>query len=367
MPTTTSRYAGEPPFRHGSAARTGILLANLGTPDEATAPAVRRYLAQFLSDPRVVEIPALLWKPILHGIVLRVRPAKSAAKYASIWTPAGSPLLVWSEKLAVLLRGYLGERGFPVVVRTGMRYGNPSMASRLAELKAEGCSRILVLPLYPQYAGPTTASAFDAVYDWARATRSVPELRFVNRYHDHPGYIDALAASVRAHWQTHGQGERLVLSFHGVPERTLHLGDAYHCECRKTARLLGERLGVPAEKLLVTFQSRFGKAKWLEPYTEPTLKELATGGVTSVDVMCPGFATDCLETLEEIDQEAREAFLAAGGRTFQYIPCLNDRHEWVAGLAAIALQHLQGWAPPPPDAHSLERSRERALSLGASD
>jgi ferrochelatase len=360
-------FAAEPPFRHGSSSRTGILLANLGTPDAPTPAAVRRYLAEFLSDPRVVEIPPLLWKPILHGIVLRVRPAKSAAKYASIWTPEGSPLLVWTEKIAKLLTGYLGERGHRVVVRAAMRYGNPSIASQLDALKADGCGRVLVLPLYPQYAGPTTASVFDAVYAWARTVRSVPELRFVNRYHDDRAYVDALVASVRAHWQTNGQGDRLVLSFHGVPERTLQLGDPYHCECRKTARLLGERLGLAPDRLLVTFQSRFGKAKWLEPYTEPTLRELAASGVKSVDVMCPGFATDCLETLEEIDQEAREAFLAAGGQTFHYIPCLNDRHEWIAALAGVAMRHLQGWPVEPADPAELERSRLRALALGAAN
>jgi protoporphyrin/coproporphyrin ferrochelatase len=358
-------FADEPAHQHGKPPQTGILLANLGTPDAPTPSAVRRYLAEFLSDPRVVEIPPLLWMPILHGIVLRVRPARSAAKYASIWTADGSPLLVWSEKLAKLLTGYLGERGHRVVVRAAMRYGNPSIASRLDALKAEGCRHVLVLPLYPQYAGPTTASVFDAVYDWARRARSVPEFRFVNRYHDDAGYIDALAASVHAHWQREGQGERLVLSFHGVPERTLRLGDAYHCECRKTARLLGERLRVAPERLLVTFQSRFGRAEWLEPYTEPTLRELAASGVKSVDVMCPGFATDCLETLEEIDQEARAAFLASGGEAFRYIACLNDRHEWVDALAAVAIRHLHGWPAGMVDAAEWARSRERALALGA--
>jgi ferrochelatase len=360
-------FAAEPAYRHGSPARTGILLANLGTPDAPTAAAVRRYLAEFLSDPRVVEIPRLVWKPILHGIILRVRPAKSAAKYASIWTPEGAPLLVWTDRLAKLLAGYLGERGRRVEVRTAMRYGAPSIAGGLDALKAAGCARVLVLPLYPQYAGPTTASVIDAVGAWARRTRHVPELRFVNHYHDDRGYIDALVASVRAHWQREGQGERLVLSFHGVPERTLRLGDPYHCECRKTARLLAERLGLPAERVVVTFQSRFGKAKWLEPYTEPTLRRLAASGVKHVDVMCPGFATDCLETLEEIDQEARAAFLASGGQAFGYIPCLNDRHEWVAALAAIALRHLQGWGDEPVDAAELAGSRERALALGAAD
>jgi ferrochelatase len=363
-------FATEPPYRHGSTSATGILLCNLGTPDAPTPAAVRRYLAQFLSDPRVVEIPRLLWWPLLHGIILRVRPAKSAAKYASIWTPEGSPLLVWSQKQAKMLAGYLGERGHRVQVRAAMRYGNPSIASELDALKAAGVARVLVLPLYPQYAGPTSASVFDAVYGWARNARSVPELRFVNRYHDDPLYIEALVASVRAHWQREGQGDKLVLSFHGVPERTLRLGDSYHCECRKTARLLGERLGLGADRLVVTFQSRFGKAKWLEPYTEPTLRELAAAGTKSVDVMCPGFTADCLETLEEIDMEARAAFLESGGQAYRYIPCLNDRHEWIAALAAVAIQHMQGWPVVQDEAASAderERARARALALGATD
>ena len=358
-------FAPEPPYQHGRPAGTAVLLVNLGTPDAATPAALRRYLAQFLSDPRVVEIPRAAWLPILHGIILRVRPAKSAKKYESIWTPEGSPLQVWSTKQATLLRGYLGERGHAVTVRHAMRYGNPSVASVLDELKAAGATRILVLPMYPQYSGPTTASAIDAVGDWARRVRHLPELRFVNRYHDDAGYIEALAQRALAHWQTNGRGERLVLSFHGVPKRTLLLGDPYHCECLVTARLLGERLGLAAKQLVVTFQSRFGKAEWLQPYTEPTLVELAKQGVKSVDVMCPGFTADCLETLEEIDQEARAAFLAAGGDAFEYIPCLNDSHAWIAALAALAIRHMQGWPGATPDAAALAAQKQRALAAGA--
>jgi ferrochelatase len=246
-----------------------------------------------------------------------------------------------------------------------MRYGNPSIASQLDALKAEGATRILVLPLYPQYSGTTTASVFDAVYAWAARTRHVPELRFVNHYHDDAGYIGALAQSVEQHWQAHGQPERLVLSFHGVPERTLHLGDPYHCEARKTARLLAERLGLPDGRCLVTFQSRFGKAKWLEPATEPTLIKLAQEGVRRVDVVCPGFTSDCLETLEEIDQEVREAFLHAGGQAFHYIPCLNTHPAWIDALQHIALNHLAGWPVQPEAPQALAETRARALALGA--
>jgi ferrochelatase len=361
-------FVPEPAHAHGSAGRTALLLVNLGTPDAPQAPAVRRYLAQFLADPRVVEIPRWLWWPILHGIVLRTRPAKSAAKYASIWTSEGSPLQVWSEKQAKLLLGSLGERGHRVLVRHAMRYGEPSIASELDALKAEGATRVLILPLYPQYSGTTTASVFDAVADWARRTRAVPELRFVNHYHDEPLYIEALAQRLQRHWAEHGLPERLLLSFHGVPRRTLLLGDPYHCECRKTARLLGERLGIEPARLLVSFQSRFGRAEWLQPYTEPTLRALAKQGVKRVDVACPGFTTDCLETLEEIAQEGRAAFLSSGGREFHYVPCLNDDPAWIRALAAIAERHLAGWPTreltPRPE---LQAQRERALALGAPD
>jgi ferrochelatase len=359
-------FRPEPEHTHGQPAKTAVLLCNLGTPDEATPAAVRRYLAEFLGDARVVEIPKPLWWLILHGIILRVRPAKSAAKYASIWTAEGSPLKVWTKKQATLLRGFLGERGHHVEVRYAMRYGNPSIASQLDALKAEGATRILIVPLYPQYSGTTTASVMDAVYDWGKRVRHLPELRFINRYHDDPGYIAALATSVRQHWMAHGQPDKLVMSFHGVPERTLHLGDPYHCECHKTGRLLAEALGLEKNRYAVTFQSRFGKAKWLQPYTEPTLVALAQSGVKRVDVMCPGFTSDCLETLEEINMEAREAFLHAGGSGFNYIPCLNDRNEWIRTLADLSERHLSGWpTPTPPDEAAARETLARAIGMGA--
>jgi len=361
-------FATEPPYQHGQPARTAVVLCNLGTPDAPTAPALRRYLAEFLSDPRVVEIPRLLWWPILHGVILRVRPAKSAAKYASIWLPEGSPLKVWTEKQAKLLQGHLGERSHHLAVRYAMRYGNPSIASVLDELKAEGVTRVLLLPAYPQYSGTTTASVIDAVTAWSGRQRHVTELRFVNRYHDDAGYVRALARSVREHWQANGRTQKLVMSFHGVPERTLLQGDPYHCECLKTGRLVAQELGLGRDDYVVTFQSRFGKAKWLEPYTEPTLIALAQQGVKQVSVICPGFTSDCIETLEEIDMEGRAAFLGAGGERFDYIPCLNDRAEWIRALADVAEQHLQGW-PTRERASEAERavSRERALAAGATN
>jgi ferrochelatase len=361
-------FAAEPALPHDTPARTAVLLVNLGTPDEPTAPALRRYLREFLSDPRVVEIPRIAWWPILHGIVLNTRPAKSAAKYASIWTPEGSPLAVWTARQATLLQGYLGERGLrppALVVRHAMRYGRPSIASVLDELQAMNTTRVLVLPLYPQYAAATTASANDAVMAWAARRRRQPELRFVQRYHDDAGYIRALVQRVRLHWQTHGRADKLVLSFHGLPERSLALGDPYHCECQKTARLLAEQLGLKRDEWLVTFQSRFGRARWLGPYTEATLVGLARQGTTRVDLFCPGFTSDCLETLEEIAQQARAAFLGAGGRGFEYIPALNDQHEWIAALAGVAMAHLGGWQIEPGDPAVLARRQARAREMGA--
>ncbi len=357
--------AAEPAFAHGTGAKTAIVLCNLGTPDAPTPAAVRRYLAEFLSDPRVVEIPRLLWLPLLHGVILRLRPARSAKKYASIWTAEGSPLRTWTEKQALLLGGYLGQRGHAVSVRAAMRYGTPAIATVLDEVKAAGAERILVLPLYPQYAASTTASIGDALAVWMQRVRNVPELRFVKHYHDDAGYIAALARRIEDHWTTHGRPDRLVLSFHGVPRRTLELGDPYHCECRKTGRLLAERLKARDDFVVVTFQSRFGKAEWLQPYTEPTVVALARAGVARVDVFCPGFTSDCLETLEEIDQEVRAAFLAAGGREFGYVPCLNDQHQWIDALAAIAIRHMGGWPATAGPPELLAASRERAVAAGA--
>ena len=359
-------FEQEPPYTHGQAQRTAVLLCNLGTPDAPTPTAVRRYLAEFLSDHRVVEIPRLLWWLILHGIILRFRPAKSAAKYASVWTPEGSPLKVWTEKQSKLLQGWLGQRNHGVKVRWAMRYGSTSIASQLDAMKADGVTRVLVVPAYPQYSATTTASVFDAVYAWAQRTRSLPELRFINHYHDDRDYISALAASIQRYWKNHDRPNQLVMSFHGVPAQTLELGDPYHCECFKTARLLAERLGIDKTEYKVTFQSRLGRAKWLQPYTEPTLIALAKSGVKRVDVVCPGFTSDCLETLEEIDMEGRAAFLLAGGKAFHYIPCLNDDPEWITALCNITERHLGGWnTQAAPDNLAMAASRKQALAMGA--
>ena len=355
----------EPEYTHGTPARTAVLLVNLGTPQAPEPGAVRRYLRQFLSDPRVVEIPRALWLPILYGVILAVRPRKSAAKYAAIWTDKGSPLLFHSQQQALLLRGYLGELGLDVDVRLAMRYGEPSIPRVLAEMRAANTERILVLPLYPQYSATTTATVFDAVNAELARCRNVPELRTVKHFHDHPGYIEALKQSVLDHWARHGRlqdaGGKLVMSFHGVPRRTLDLGDPYHCECRKTGRLLGEALGLTKDEYLVTFQSRFGKAQWLQPYTAPTLQLLASQGVQRVDVICPGFPADCLETLEEINIEGRQEFLGAGGSTFHYIACLNESPPLIHALADLAATHLQGW----PVERERRGEREAAAAQGA--
>ena len=365
---SSGAFAKEPPFAHGQTARTALLYCNLGTPDSSSSADVRRFLREFLSDRRVVEIPRLLWLLILHGIILRLRPARSAAKYASIWTSEGSPLKVWTEKQAHLLQDKLRQQGHHVVVRHAMRYGSTSIASQLDALKAAGATRILIVPAYPQYSATTTASVFDAVYQWARTVRTIPELRFINHYHDEPHYIAALTQRVQQHWAAQGKPEHLLMSFHGVPARTLALGDPYHCECLKTARLLGLALGLTKEQFTVTFQSRLGRAQWLQPYTEPSLIALAKAGMQRVGVVCPGFTSDCLETLEEINQEARAAFLHAGGKSFDYITCLNDDPAWISALSKISAQHLAGWhTQEEQDNSALQASRTAALTLGAAN
>jgi ferrochelatase len=361
-------YHPEPPYVHGTVPKIGILLANLGTPDAPTPTAVRRYLKQFLSDRRVVEIPRVIWWCILNLIILNVRPRKSAAKYALIWSAEGSPLLAHTRKQAQQLQAALAERiAVPVAVEFGMSYGNPSIPSAIEKLKAQHCTRILVMPLYPQYAASSTASAFDAVWNTLIHSRNMPEIRTVRSYHDHPSYINALAASVRQHWEQHGRAEKLLMSFHGVPKYTLDKGDPYHCLCHKTGRLLAEALDLNQEQYLVSFQSRFGAAEWIKPYTAPTLAEWGKQGVKSVDVICPGFASDCLETLEEIAMECTAEFLNAGGQTFHYIPALNERPESIAALGDIAMHHLQGWINPDTSKESLQieadNSRRRAEAM----
>ena len=355
-------------YVHGTAPRVAVVLLNLGTPDAPTAPALRRYLREFLSDRRVVEIPRAVWLPLLNGVILPLRAPKSAAKYASIWQPQGSPLATGTAALAAAVQASLAARGHNVLVRYAMRYGTPSTATVLDALHAQGATRLLAVPLYPQYSAATTASSLDAVMNWLGGVRRQPELRTVRNFADDARYINALAASIRAHWAEHGRPERLVMSFHGMPQRTLKLGDPYHCECQKTARLLAEALELHAEQYTVTFQSRFGKQAWLQPYTEPTLRALAKAGIKRVDTVCPGFAVDCLETLEEIAIEGKQAFLSSGGSAYHYIPCLNANAHWAEAFTNLIESHLQGWPTlEAPDAGQLAASRERARAMGAAN
>ena len=357
------RYAPEPAPNHGAPRRTAVLLVNLGTPEAPTAAALRRYLKQFLWDPRVVEIPRPVWWLILNGIILNTRPAKSAAKYAKIWMADGSPLKVHTEHQAKLLRGWLGEAGSPdIEVAWAMRYGQPSIASVLDRFKKDGVERVLVVPAYPQYAASSTASVMDDVADWIKRSRNPMEFRFIKHFHDHPGYIAALAASVREHWTANGRPDKLVMSFHGLPRRSLDLGDPYYCECQKTGRLLAEALGLNGTDYLITFQSRFGKAEWLQPYTQATLEKLGREGTGRVDAICPGFVADCLETLEEIAMECKESFLESGGKEFHYIPCVNERPDWMNALRDLVSAHLAGW---PLAAQADAAAAARAKALGA--
>jgi len=334
-------FTAKSSFKHEDAISTGILLTNLGTPDAPTTEALKRYLKEFLWDPRVVEEPRWKWWLILNGIILNIRPARSAEAYKSVWADKGSPLMLHSLDQQAGLQKLLGDN---VHVKLAMRYGNPSIASGLQALREKGCTRILVFPLYPQYAAATTGSTFDAVADELKQWRRVPELRMISSYHDHPAYIDALAISVRSHWEAHGKADRLLVSFHGIPQRYFDNGDPYPCMCRKTGRLLAETLELKEGEWFVTFQSRFGKEPWVTPYTDETLKAWGAEGVGRVDVICPGFSADCLETIEEIEVENRDYFIEAGGKEFHYIPALNSDDTHIKALAEIANEHLKDWA-----------------------
>ena len=344
------------PFRHDFEETTGILLTNLGTPESPSRGDVKRFLREFLGDPRVVEAPRLPWWLILNIIILNTRPGRSAKAYAKIWQDDGSPLLSISVRQAESLQDALSDRG--IVVELAMRYGRPSIAGALARLKERGATRILVLPLYPQYSATTTATTFDAVAQALKKERRIPEIRFVNHYHDEPSYIEALSDSVRMHRQQHGGAEKLVMSFHGIPQDYFDKGDPYHCECRKTARLLAERLELDEGDWVVTFQSRLGPKQWLQPYTDTSLEQLGAAGVKSVQVICPGFSVDCLETLEEIAMENKDIFLEAGGERYEYIPCLNDDPAHIAMMESLVMQHTQGWLRTSEDpAARLQRAR----------
>ena len=344
-------------FDHADQDKIGVLITNLGTPEAPTKTALKTYLRQFLSDPRVVEIPRLVWMLILHGIILNVRPAKSAAAYESVWSEEGSPLMVHTKnQAAALQQAFQNEPD--ILVDFAMRYGEPSVGGAMTDMLDAGVRKLLVLPLYPQYSGSTTASTFDAISDDFSKRRWLPDFRFVSHYHDRPDYVVAVAEKIQSHWQTHGRAEKLVFSFHGVPKSYLENGDPYHCECHKSARLIAEQLGLGANEYMVVFQSRFGYAEWLQPYCDETMKTLPGQGVKSVQLVCPGFSSDCLETIEEIDVENREYFLEAGGERFEYIPALNSDPAHIDLLESIIRENLANWQVAIDD-----QRQKRAQSL----
>lgn len=356
------KYKGNSAFTHDQADKIGVLITNLGTPDAPTKQALKPYLREFLSDPRVVEFPKLLWQLILNGVILNLRPARSAKSYKTVWTEQGSPLYVHTEaqknKLAEALKTEYGDN---IVVEMAMRYGKPSIANTIDKMLAQGVRKLLVLPLYPQYSGSTTASTFDAIAKDFTHRRWLPDFRFITHYHDDSRYIDALADSITAYQAQHGKPDKLLFSYHGIPLRYLTNGDPYHCECYKTSRLVAEKLGLTQDQYKVTFQSRFGREPWLEPYTDATLKALPNSGVKSVQIVCPGFSSDCLETLEEIAIENRDYFIEAGGEQFQYIPCLNSSEQHISALKGMIKDNLQGWTLATEDDIATRAKQASAL------
>jgi protoporphyrin/coproporphyrin ferrochelatase len=338
-----AKYKGNPEFKHDSPSCTGVLITNLGTPDAPTPTALRTYLAEFLSDPRVIEVPKYLWWFVLHGIILRTRPKKSAALYKKVWTDEGSPLLSISKKQVEGIRNLLESQfSGSIKVELAMRYGNPSIESGLEKLRAANARRIVILPLYPQYSAATTGSTFDAIADQLKQWRWLPEIRMVNHYHEDEGYIDAIANSIKQHWQENGQAEKLILSYHGMPQHYIDAGDPYYDECHQTTQRIVEKLDLNDDEWITTFQSRFGPRKWLQPYTDETLIELGKNGTKHVQIICPGFSADCLETLEEINIQNKEFFIEAGGEEFSYISALNENDEHIQVLSNIVIKHCQG-------------------------
>jgi len=359
-------------YQHGPQEKLGILLVNLGSPDAPKPSAVRRYLAQFLADPRVIEANRFIWWLVLHGIILRFRPSRAAKAYQKVWTEEGSPLLHYTRLQTQAIQIKLEDRfRGHVIADMAMTYGKPSIKNGLEGLRKAGARRLLILPLYPQYSGTTTAAVFDQVTNVLQGWRWLPDLRMINQYHDHPKYIEALANSIKNQWANNERGELLLFSFHGIPQRYVNNGDPYFCHCQKTARLVAEKLELKADEWKVVFQSRFGREPWLEPYCSVTLQELPASGIKNVDIICPGFAADCLETLEEIKMENKDLFIEAGGETFNYIPCLNDSEDHMTALCEILTAHMFGWPETMPnwDAGKLaveaNKTRQRAIEMGA--
>ena len=337
------KFVGEKNYEHGSKDKTGVLITNLGTPDAPDAKSLRKYLNQFLSDPRVIEIPKFLWQIILKGIILQVRPRKSAANYKKIWTDNGSPLLDISKKQIEGVKKIILAKYPNIEFALGMRYGNPSIESALKYLQNRQVRRLLVLPLYPQYCAATTGSTFDEVTNILQKWRWIPELRFINQYFEEEEYIEALVTSIKNFWNKHEKPQKIIFSYHGIPKKYLTNGDPYHCFCLKTTRLVKEKMNLTDEEIITTFQSRFGRAEWLKPYTAETLKELPGKGVKDIHIISPGFSADCLETLEELEEENREYFIESGGEKYKYIPCLNDNEKHLKFISHLVIKHTQGW------------------------
>jgi len=354
----SSKYRASSAFSHSQADKIGVLISNLGTPAAPTAKALRPYLKQFLSDPRVVEFPKLLWWLILNGIILNIRPKRSAHSYAQVWTDEGSPLAIHTKHQAEALNSLINDDN--IVVEWAMRYGEPSIGGALKSLQDQGVRKLLVLPLYPQYSASTTASTFDAIAEDFTQRRWIPELRFITSYFEHPSYIKAVADSIRAHWEKHGRSDKLMFSYHGIPTRYLHNGDPYHCQCLKTSRLVADQLGLNESDYISSFQSRFGREEWLKPYTDKTLQALPGQGVKSIAVVCPGFSSDCLETIEEIGMENRDYFLEAGGESFHYIPALNADEGHIQCLKTIVDENMQGWNLNPDEDYQEREKRASA-------
>ena len=338
------RYKPDENYSHGDERKIGILLVNLGTPDAPTTSAVRKYLAEFLADPRIVEIPRVIWWIILNLIILNIRPKKSRDLYKKIWSEDGSPLLVISKKIIYKLRLSKNiSSNKNLSIDLAMRYGNPSIKKALENFKENNINKLAIIPMFPQYSAATTASIFDKISSEIKMWRNLPDIRFLSTYHDNSSYIEACANRIRNFWGKGKRSKKLVFSFHGLPQVNLHKGDPYHCYCQKTARMIANELKLDKEDYIVTFQSRFGKQIWLQPYTDEVLTNLAKDGIDSVDIFCPGFLCDCLETLEEINMQSRENYISCGGRTFNYIPALNDSDENIRSMEKLILGEISGW------------------------
>lgn len=355
------KYRGSPTFSHQQADKLGVLITNLGTPEAPTKSALKPYLKQFLSDPRVVEVPRLLWWFILNGVILNLRPKRSAEAYKTVWTDRGSPLLYHTQDQANAIREKLQQQyGEHVIVDFAMRYGNPGVSEVIERMMQAGVRKLLVLPMYPQYSASTVASTFDAIAADFTKRRWMPDFRFITHYHDYPAFIEAAAERIERHWEQHARADKLIFSYHGVPLRYLKNGDPYHCECYKTSRLLAERLGLDESEYLTTFQSRFGREEWLQPYTDETMKSLPGNGIKSVQVFCPGFSSDCLETIEEIGEENKEYFIENGGERYEYISALNAEPKHIEALTQLINDNLHGWVPQEQQAQALAQRQQQA-------